>query len=258
MATLETQTSTEARTILRLTGADAREFLQGLVTNDVARLDQGLVYAALLTPQGKYLSDFFLVPQPDAILIDLPADQAADVLKRITLYKLRAQVAIEETDWRVARGLDVRPEGAFEDPRDLALGWRHYGPSVAESDDMAAAIETRRIARGIPKAGVELIPGDGYILEAGFERLNGVDFRKGCFVGQEIVARMKHKLELRKGLTPVAVEGAAPVGTEILREGKSVGTLFSQAEGHGIAFLRFDRTGPGMVAGDAAVTLREL
>jgi folate-binding protein YgfZ len=111
-----------------------------------------------------------------------------------------------------------------------------------------------RVAACIPETGIELIPDDSYILEAGFDRLSGVDHRKGCYVGQEVTARMKHKTELRKGLVPVGVEGAAPVGTPVLAGDREVGVLYTQAGGQGIAYLRFDRAGGEMRAGDAKVT----
>ena len=111
-----------------------------------------------------------------------------------------------------------------------------------------------RIASGVPETGIELLPDDSYILEAGFDRLNGVDFRKGCYVGQEVTARMRHKTELRKGLVRVEVEGAAPPpGTPLEAGGKVVGTLFSVADGAGLAHVRFDRAGAEMRAGDSVV-----
>jgi len=242
------------RRVLRLSGQDARDFLQSIVTNDVAGLDRGAVYAALLTPQGKYLADFFLIPEADsgAILIDLPEPLADDVTRRLKMYMLRAKARLEATDLGVERGLGPVPEGAFADPRSPELGWRRYG-DVIEDPEVTARIEALRMALGVPEAGAELIPGDTYILEAGFERLNGVNFRKGCYVGQEIVARMKHKTELRKGIVRVRVDGQVPEGTEVERDGRAVGTLYSQWQGNGLALLRFDRIGPGMTAAGVSV-----
>lgn len=248
------------RTVLRLSGADARGFLQDLVTNDVSRLDEGPVYAALLTPQGKYLADFLLVAQGDAILLDADADQAAALAQRLTMYKLRAKVEIAQTDLRVVIGpADAPlPPGAVRDPRDRGLGWRHYSEASETGPDSAAAAayDAARIALGVPRAGTELLPNDSYILEAGFDRLNGVDFRKGCYVGQEVTARMRHKTELRKGMRRLALDGPAPAaGTVIERDGKPVGTLTSSADGMALGHLRFDRIGPGMTAGNAAVAI---
>ncbi|GGC05193.1 aminomethyltransferase [Marivita lacus] len=241
------------RTVLGISGAEARDFLQGLVTNDVAKLEHGLVYAAMLTPQGKYRADFFLVPMGDAILLDVDSALAPDLKQALTMYKLRSKVEITETDRVVTRGLGDAPEGAFADPRDPTLGWRGYdGQPGDDSVDWDAV----RVAALVPQSGVELTP-DSFILEMGFERLNGVDFRKGCYVGQEVTARMKHKTELRKGLAKVAVEGSAPVGTDITVDDKPSGTLFTQAGGQGLAYLRFDRAGEDMRAGDATVRLVE-
>lgn len=240
------------RRILRLSGSDADSFLQGLVTNDIAGLDNGLVYAALLTPQGKYLADFFLKREGDAVLLDV-ADEIADgFVKRLGMYKLRADVAIEDSGLNLQRGTGPAPEGALPDPRHADMGWRAYTPE-AESDD-GTDWDAIRVQHCIPETGIELTP-DSYILESGFEALNGVDFKKGCYVGQEVTARMKHKTELRKGLRRVRVEGAAPVGTEITSGGKPAGSLFTQSNGQGIAYLRFDRATGDMHADGATITL---
>lgn len=240
------------RKVIRIGGADARDFLQGLITNDVAGLDDGPVYTAILTPQGKYLADFFLVAQGDDILLDVAASLADGLVQRLSMYKLRAAVTIEPTEISVTRGTGIPPEGAFADPRDGALGWRAYGDTTAA--EPGVDWDALRVAAVVPESGVELVPNDSYILEMGFERLNGVDFRKGCYVGQEVTARMKHKTELRKGLAQVSVSGSAPVGTAITTaDGKPVGTLYTQSGGRGLAYLRFDRAKGEMQAGDAVV-----
>jgi len=239
------------RTVFRIGGPDRLDFLQGLVTNDVARLDAGLVYAALLTPQGKYLADFFLVPDGDTVLLDIKSDLAAATVQRLGMYKLRAQVTIETAEMPVWRGLADGPNGSFADPRHETLGWRYYG--ALDVPETEIDWDTLRVAACIPETGVELIANDSYILEAGFERLNGVDFKKGCYVGQEVTARMKHKTELRKGLAPVTVEGEVPAGTEIRADGKAAGTVFTQSGGRGIAYLRYDRAVGEMTAGDATL-----
>lgn len=244
------------RAVLRITGADRETFLQGLVTNDVRRLKDGPVYAALLNPQGKYLADFLLVPAGDAILLDVQADLAEGLLRRLQMYRLRADVTVERSDLSVSRGLGPTPEGAFADPRHPALGWRAYGPATAEAGS-TAPWDALRVEHLIPETGIELRPDDSYILEAGFERLNGVDFRKGCYVGQEVTARMKHKTELKKGLVRVRVTGDAGPGTEITTEdGKPAGVLFTRAGDQAIAFLRMDRAGGALTAGSARVELQ--
>lgn len=239
------------RSILRITGADRVGFLQGLVSNDVNGLSGGLVYAALLTPQGKYLADFFLVPDDEAVLIDVHRDLAEGLLRRLTMYKLRAAVQIELVDMPVSRGLGTPPEGAFADPRHPALDWRAYGVKGGAAKVDWDAI---RVEHLIPETGIELHE-DSYILECGFERLNGVDFRKGCFVGQEIVARMKHKTELRKGLVHVLLNGPVASGAEITSGGKPAGIVHTVAGTAAIAYLRLDRAGPEMEAGGVKLAL---
>lgn len=243
------------RTVLEVTGADRFAFLQNLVSNDVARARAGLVYAALLTPQGKYLADFFLAERGEAILIDVKSSLAPALMQRLSLYRLRARVALAESPLKVSRGTGPAPAGALADPRHESLGWRLY----SETPGGAPAIDwdALRVAACIPETGIELIPEESFPLEAGLERLNGVDFRKGCYVGQEVTARMKHKTELRKGLATVEVAGAAPPGTEIEADGKPAGRLYTQSGGRGIAYLRFDRAAGEMRAGTARVRLRK-
>ena len=240
------------RRILRLRGADTDSFLQGLVTNDIAGLERGLVYAAILTPQGKYLADFFLKRDGDAVLLDVAEGLADGLGKRLGMYKLRADVTIEDSALNLQRGTGTPPEGALPDPRHADMGWRAYTPAP-EGDD-GTDWDAIRVAHCIPETGVELTP-DSYILESGFEALHGVDFKKGCYVGQEVTARMKHKTELRKGLRRVAVDGSAPVGTQITSDGRPVGTLFTQSGDRAIAYLRFDRAKGDMQAGDATIQL---
>lgn len=240
------------RRILRLTGPDTESFLQDLVTNDVRGLENGLVYAALLTPQGKYLADFFLKRDRDAVLLDVAEDLADGLTKRLTMYKLRAKIAIEQSDLNLQRGTGPAPDGALPDSRHPDMGWRAY-TSALESED-GTDWNAIRVRHCIPETGIELTP-DSYILESGFEVLNGVDFKKGCYVGQEVTARMKHKTELRKGLRRVLIDGSAPVGTPIQSGGKPVGTLFTQSDGRAIAYLRLDRAKGELRAGDAIVRL---
>ncbi|MEM6563278.1 MAG: folate-binding protein [Pseudomonadota bacterium] len=240
------------RRILQITGNDAATFLQGLVTNDVSGIKTGLVYAALLTPQGKYIADFFLRDGEDGtILLDVADSHADQLVTRLSMYKLRADVQISSTDLQLHRGLGPVPFDALPDPRNDALGWRAYRdhPQPADNTDWTAL----RVLHQIPETGVELTP-DTFILETGFERLSGVDFRKGCYVGQEVTARMKHKTDLRKGLARVAVTGAADPGTDILADGKPAGKLLSRSGDRALAYLRFDRATGDMQAGEATVT----
>lgn len=268
MAELQGMVET-GRRVLRMEGGAARDVLQNVVTNDVGRLKPGqAVYAALLTPQGKYLSDFFVLESPDgAVLIDADHGQAGALAQRLGMYCLRRDARVTGD-----AGLGVAliwgdtppdaPDGAFivPDPRNPALGWRLYAadpaPALAATGAAPAtpaAYDARRIAHLVPATGIELIPNETYILEAGFEALHGVDFRKGCYIGQEVTARMKHKAALKKRLVRVRVEGEAAPGTPITADGKPAGTLFTQAEGRGLAHLRLDRAQGPLLAEGARV-----
>lgn len=246
------------RAIWRLTGKDRLAFLQGVVSNDVRPLEQapGIVWTALLTPQGKYLADFFVL-RPDggeAILIDLPEDLAAATMRRLQMYRLRADVAMEPVALPVCRGLGVPPDGALPDPRHPGLGWRAYG-----RDCPAGPVidwEALRVELMVPEYPADLVPDESYLLEMGFDRLNGVDFRKGCYVGQEVTARMKHKTELKKGLVRLRIDGTASPGTLVtLEDGREAGRLGTVADGRALAHVRFDRLAGPLRAGAARLTI---
>ncbi len=243
--------STSDRSIFRLTGTDTESFLQGLITNDMTHLTDGLLYAAILTPQGKYLADFFLKRDGDAVLLDADAAQAPALQQRLTMYKLRADVTIEPTTLHLHRGIDEMPDDGAADPRSPNLGWRAYRDAPQDSD--TTNWTALYVANQVPNAGLELNQ-NSFILEMGFERLNGVDFKKGCYVGQEVTARMKHKTALRKGLALVSIDGNAEAGTPILKGDREVGTLHSVAGNQALAYLRFDRAGGDMTAGDAKIS----
>ncbi|MGP9789235.1 CAF17-like 4Fe-4S cluster assembly/insertion protein YgfZ [Roseinatronobacter sp. NSM] len=239
------------RAIIKVSGADPAAFLQGLVTNDLRRLaPQSPLYAALLSPQGKYLADFFLVLHGDDILIDVAAPLADDLFKRLSMYKLRAPVTLERVDIAVSRGTGTLPDGAVADPRHPALGWRFYGAALPDDGTDWDAL---RVAHCVPESLIELVPNETFLLEAGLHHLNAVDFRKGCYVGQEVTARMHHKTELRKGFVTVSIDGTAPTGTPIMAGAKVAGQLFTQSGGRAIAYLRFDRAQPAMQADGAVI-----
>ena len=245
----------KSRALLSVTGADAESFLQGLVTTDVAGLGDALGYTALLTPQGKYLFDFFIQRRGDGFCLDVAQDRAAALAQRLTMYRLRAAVEIAPLEGAV---FVVEADVAGQvDPRDARLGSRIYGEmpeGYEDGADHAAAYDARLVALGVPTTGRELLADESYILEAGFERLSGVDFRKGCYVGQEVTARMRHKTELRKGLVQVRLSGAAAAGSAVVAaDGKEAGRLLSVADGLGLAYLRLDRAKGGIQAGDAAL-----
>ena len=246
----------DRRTVLVMSGGQAREVLQDVVTNDVAAASEtSAVYAAMLTPQGKFLFDFFILAWGDDLLLDVEAARAEVLAARLRMYCLRrdATVTADPTKsvtlvWpqKNASSPPVVPEQMrlVLDPRDSGLGWRVYGSaSLGLEHGSRAAYDALRINREVPEAGPDLRADETYILEAGFERLNGVDFKKGCYVGQEVTARMKHKTELRKGMVGVDIEGAAEPGTEIIANGKVAGTLLSSIDGRGSGEAQQSRSG---------------
>ena len=254
----------EDRGVLSVSGADATSFLQGLLTNDVEQLQPSEArYAALLTPQGKILFDMIVVRgagnEEPSYFIDCAATQAADLAKRLGFYKLRAQVAIADVsaDRAVAAFWgDERPsvDGlVYADPRDPRLGWRAI---LARS--IAAAIglehvneyEGLRIAVGAPKGGFDFAYADAFPHDANFDLLHGVDFDKGCYVGQEVVSRMKHRGTARKRVTRVKLDGPAPApGTPVMDRELTVGALGSSSGREALALLRLDRAEEAMAAG---------
>jgi len=239
------------RKVFRFSGTDARKFLQNLITNDIKRLDTGPVYSALLTPQGKFIADFFLIPDGNDILMDVDTDAAAPLIPRLNMYKLRADVTISETNLIVSRGLNDAPEGAVADPRDANLGWRYYGAEDHNTDTVDW--DALRIDHKIPEMGREL-DAESYILEMGFEGLNGVDFRKGCYVGQEVTARMKHKTELRKGLVRLVADAEIPENADVVSNGKVIGRTHTSAGKRALAYLRYDRVDGDISVNDIPVT----
>lgn len=240
------------RTVLSITGTDRVDFLQGLITNDVTRAKDSIIYAALLSPQGKFIADFFVIGQADRLLIDVGTSIAPALFQRLSMYRLRADVQIAETPIVVSQGTTTKPATALNDPRHPALGWRNYGDTDISDDTNWATLQVTHM---IPQTGVELHP-DTYILEANFEAMHGVDFKKGCFVGQEIVARMKHKTELKKGLKRVSITGDAQTGDEITSNDRPAGILHSVSGNEGLAYLRFDRT-TDMKTQKASLTLQD-
>jgi hypothetical protein len=239
------------RKVFRFSGTDARKFLQNLITNDIKRLDTGPVYSALLTPQGKFIADFFLIPDGNDILMDVDTDAAAPLISRLNIYKLRADVTISETNLIVSRGLNDAPEGAVADPRDANLGWRYYGAEDHNTDTVDW--DVLRVDHKIPEMGREL-DAESYILEMGFEGLNGVDFRKGCYVGQEVTARMKHKTELRKGLVRLVSDADIPENADVVSNGKVIGRTHTSAGKRALAYLRYDRVDGDISVNDIPVT----
>jgi folate-binding protein YgfZ len=245
------------RAAVRVEGPEARGFLQGLVTSDMDEVGPGRArHAALLTPQGKILFEFMVAESgPDSVLLDVARDKASELAKRLGFYKLRARVEIREAgDLGIAAGWDGAPQGpgtVFPDPRLAALGFRVIAPaealeawlgSPAVEAVEAAAYDAHRISLGVPEGGRDFPLGDSFPHEADMDQLGGVDFDKGCFVGQEVVSRMQHRGTARRRVVPVLIEGPAPApGTEVTAGGRAVGVMGSAMVGRGLAMLRLDR-----------------
>ncbi|MEA2859114.1 MAG: tRNA-modifying protein YgfZ [Methylobacteriaceae bacterium] len=252
------------RGVLRVAGPQCETFLQDLVTNDVTSLGPGEArYAALLTPQGKILFDMIIVAIEEngerAFLIDCAREQATDLTKRLIFYKLRAKVAVEDRSVQIAvmAYLDAAPQVdgiVVRDPRSEGLGFRAYVPrehAAAVQTDLSV-YETRRIAAGVPQGGTDFAYGDAFPHEANLDRLNGVDFKKGCYVGQEVVSRMQHRSTTRKRIVKVGFSGIAPQpGAEIKAGDNLIGSMGSSAGEYGLAMVRLDRADEAKAAGVA-------
>jgi len=242
------------RGVVSVSGDEARGFLDNLITNDMDRLESvPAIHAGLLSPQGKILFEFFVVRHGDGYLLETARDRAADLVKRLTLYRLRAKVTlndISESRVVVACWGGEAPAWplatAYPDPRAVGLGCRaimapEMAAKLAAEDEGAGAFDRHRIALGIPEAGRDYALGDTFPHEAGFDRFAGVSFSKGCFVGQEVVARMQHKTVVRKRV--VRIEGAAPLvqGSDVVVGDAVIGRVGSVDGPHALALLRLDR-----------------
>jgi tRNA-modifying protein YgfZ len=258
------------RGVVKVTGDGARDFLNGLVTTDTTLLRPGLGrFGALLTPQGKITVDFLITEAPSGhgggFLIDCPKALAQALADKLGFYRLRAKVGIENLsdslgvlavwDGEVA----LKPDLTFADPRNARLGLRillpaELAPKAAELIGAelvdSSAFEAHRIALGVPRGGLDFTYSDAFPHETNMDRLHGVDFDKGCYVGQEVVSRMQHRGTARTRTVRIALDGAAPEpGTAVLAGDKAVGTMGSVADHHGLALIRVDRAGEALEAG---------
>lgn len=240
------------RGLIKVGGADAVAFLDNLLTQNVARLcDAGLLHAALLTPQGKVSADMLLWRDSDGVLIETDAAFAKGLLHKLSLYKLRAAVTIEDVSNRVGVLWSAEPfDGATPDPRlaGAALGWRKIGADAAPDGD--AAYAAHRLAQGAPDLSVDAAQEEVFGLEALLEEMHGVDFGKGCFVGQENVSRMKRRATTRRKFCPIVFNGPAPPPLTPLTAGNAeIGTVRTGGPGRAIALVRLDRAAEASEAG---------
>ena len=262
------------RGVVAVRGLDAAKFLNDLVTSDVPEAAGRAAFGALLTPQGKILFDFIVFRDGDGFVFDLPKAAVADFVRRLGFYRLRAKVEIadlsNEREVVVAWGGDATPilDGSVAaDPRLAALGFRAIVPAGADmaadyTEASVADYDAHRIALGVPEGGIDFAFGEPYPHDTDMDQLAGVDFAKGCYVGQEVVSRMQHRGTARRRFVRVSAGAALPdIGTPVTADAKAIGTLGSSAGGTGLALVRLDRAkdaidhGVAIIAGNAALTL---
>jgi folate-binding protein YgfZ len=258
------------RGVIKVIGDDARRFLNGLLTADIGKVGPGRpAFAALLTPQGKIIADF-IVAEAEAedgggFFVDCPRALAQSLAERLNFYRLRAKIAIEDLSQTLGVLAAWDGTGAtdcglvYPDPRLPALGLRCILPPDAVAEAAAglgaaltdaAAYDAHRIAQGIPRGGLDFSYGDAFPHETDMDQLGGVDFAKGCYIGQEVVSRVEHRGTARTRIVPIAYDGFAPEpGMAIMAGEKEVGRLGSTAAGHGLAMLRLDRVEDALAAG---------
>lgn len=236
-----------ARAVLALEGEEARGFLQGLVTANVERLAPGeAAFAALLSPQGKILFDFIVIAMDAGLLLDVRADMAEALEKKLKLYRLRAKIGIERRPQMSVAALwgDAPPEAAdgaaalIADPRLAALGWRLVGPARNGEDE--ATYNHHRLSLGVPEVGTDFAADSLFLLDANFDALGGVDYKKGCFIGQEVSSRMKRKGDIRR--RALIIEGAAlEKGAAVIAGGSTLGETIAASGDKALALIRLDR-----------------
>ncbi len=237
----------ENRGVVRLSGPDSRSLLQGLITNDIDNLNgNAALYAGLLTPQGKFLFDMIIVADGDDLLLDIEAERKDDLVRRLMMYKLRADVIIADDQasvWALFDG-DAQSGISYPDPRHKSLHKRVIStenPAPDAAELTFEEYEQRRIRHGIPDGSRDMAVEKYFWLETGAEKLNGVSFTKGCFVGQELTARMKHRMSLKKQLVAMKAEGSVQSGDTIKAEsGKPAGEIRSVAGAYFLAFIRLE------------------
>ena len=231
-----------SRALIRVSGPDAKPFLHNLLTQDVETITEGeLRFGALLSPPGRLLFDLFLFGEADAVLLDVAADRRDALLQRLSMYKLRAAVTVEADDRPVLVGWSGAVEGFVVDPREPALGGRRYGGEIetnASEDDWQA----HRLAVGVPDPSADAPADKTYPIEANFDLLNGIDFQKGCFVGQETTSRMKRRGTIKNRMLALEFDGPPPLfGTEVLNGDLRAGEVLSGRDGMAMALVRMDR-----------------
>jgi folate-binding protein YgfZ len=247
----------DSRALIRVTGPDARPFLHNLLTQDVETLTAGqLRFGALLSPPGRLLFDLFLLGIEDGVLLDVAADRREALLQRLAMYRLRANVAVEADDGAVWAVWNGETEGFAPDPRTPALGGRRYG-GVIETNASEDDWQAHRLTVGVPDPAADAPSDKTYPIEADFDLLNGIDFQKGCFVGQETTSRMKRRGVIKNRMLPIAFDGPAPpFGAEVLNGTLRAGEVLGGRDGAAMALVRLDRIDGALTVDGRAVTVR--
>ncbi len=248
----------DSRALIRVSGPDARPFLHDLLTQDVETLKPGeLRFGALLSPPGRLLFDLFLWGEPDAVVLDVAADRRDSLLQRLAMYRLRAQVTVEAIDRGVLAAWDgPLPEGFVADPRTPELGGRSLADHAA-TDATEGDWQAHRLAVGVPDPTADAPSDKTYPIEANFDLLNGINFQKGCFVGQETTSRMKRRGAIKTRMLPITFDGPLPpFGAEILNGELRAGEVLSGRDGGAMALLRLDRLDGALTVEERPVTTR--
>lgn len=243
----------ESRAVLRLTGADHIAFLQGLTSNDVTATP---VFTALLTPQGKYLADFIVLREGDALLLDVEAETKADFMKRLSMFRLRADVALEDVSdqYRVFACWNDSFDHGFTDPRLPALGQRVVAPAdnPFKTNAMEKDYRMHRYRHGVAESSREILVNKAVLLEVNFDALNGISLTKGCYMGQELTARTHYRGLIKKRYLPFRYEGAAPHTQHILHhENAELGQIMALEENVGLGLFNLERVKPFALSGSA-------
>jgi folate-binding protein YgfZ len=248
------------RAVIAIDGADRVTFLQGLVSNDVADARAGqAVWAALLTPRGKWLADFFIFSDGERLLLDCERDQLDMLLVRLSRYRLRMAVSLRaEPALAVFVGWHGRPDvGGIvaADPRLPEFAWRVLSDGAVAATATAEDWDLYRLGAGLPDGSKDMEADRSVLLEAGFDELAGVSWSKGCYMGQELTARTKYRGLVKRRLVPVTVDGPLPpAGSPVLRDGIEVGAMRSGRGGIGLASLRLNAIGGGLRCGEATLS----
>lgn len=247
----------DSRALISVMGEEAKPFLHNLLTQDVETLAEGeLRFGALLSPPGRLLFDLFLLGQADGVLLDVATERRDALIQRLSMYRLRAKVEVAADDRPVFAAWPEAPAGFIPDPRTPLMGGRLYGEATADAAE--AAYDAHRLSVGLPDPTADAPQDKTYPIEADFDLLNGIDFQKGCFVGQETTSRMKRRGTIKNRMLPLDFDGPSPAfGAEVLKGELRAGEVLSGQDGSVMALLRIDRLDGDLTVDGRPVRLRK-